>query len=171
MPERLEEEPSVSALGQALEAAIEAASEHRAERPRDDATTRAGAASNAGLGSEKAEAARSDPGEVASAGIDEQIAGDLATAAVTGLAVAVLNAELLPGVLIGAGALLARRLLPDAGPALQPLLRTTVKAGYGVFSALQSVLAEAAEQVEDMVAEARVEQSERTRPTRPAAPK
>lgn len=88
----------------------------------------------------------------------ESILPDLGTAAVVGVAVAAIETELLPGVLIGAGAILARRLLPVVGLILRPVVKSAVKAGYGVYSATRGVVAEASEQVDDMIAEARTEQ-------------
>jgi hypothetical protein len=71
--------------------------------------------------------------------------------------VAILEPELIPGVLIGAGAMLAPKLIPAVGGALRPLFKGVVKAGYSAGMAVREMAAEAGEQVEDIVAEARAE--------------
>src|SRR5260370_5487587 len=81
----------------------------------------------------------------------------IATAALVGVGVAILEPELIPGILIGAGAVLAPKLLPALGGMLRPLVKGVVKAGYSATMALREVVAEAGEEVEDMVAEARAE--------------
>lgn len=81
----------------------------------------------------------------------------LATAVAVGVGVAILQPELIPGVLIGAGAVLAPKLLPTVGGIFRPLLKTVVKAGYSAAMAVREVAAEAGEQVEDIVAEAKAE--------------
>jgi hypothetical protein len=81
----------------------------------------------------------------------------MATAALVGIGVAVLEPELIPGILIGAGAVLAPKLLPALGGMLRPLVKGMVKAGYSAGMAVREVVAEAGEQVQDIVAEARAE--------------
>ena len=81
----------------------------------------------------------------------------IATAALVGVGVAILEPELIPGILIGAGAVLAPKLFPALGGVLRPLVKGIVKAGYSAAMAVREVVAEAGEEVEDMVAEARAE--------------
>src|SRR5581483_5110753 len=81
----------------------------------------------------------------------------LATAALVGVGVAIIEPELIPGILIGAGALLAPKLLPALGNAVRPILKGIVKAGYSATMAVRETVAEATENVQDMVAEARSE--------------
>lgn len=82
----------------------------------------------------------------------------LATAALLGVGVAILEPELIPGILIGAGAMLAPKVLPAVGGVFRPLLKGIVRAGYGVATTVREAVAEAGEQVEDIVAEAKAEQ-------------
>src|SRR5262245_28767660 len=86
--------------------------------------------------------------------------GSLTSAAITGVAVALLNAELLPGMAIGVAAVMGPRLLPFVGSVLRPVLRTVVKAGYATFETAREVAAEANEQFQDMMAEARADYEE-----------
>ncbi len=81
----------------------------------------------------------------------------LATAAIVGVGVALVEPELIPGMLIGAGAWLVPKLLPALGSMLRPVVKGVIKAGYSATMAVREVVAEASEQVEDIVAEARAE--------------
>jgi hypothetical protein len=98
---------------------------------------------------------------------------NLATAALIGTGVAILEPELIPGVLIGVGATLAPRLFPAVGTLLRPVVKLVVKTGYELTSGVWELAAEVREQVEDIVAEAQAEREERLRRTpgeREAAP-
>jgi Protein of unknown function (DUF5132) len=83
----------------------------------------------------------------------EREGSSLATAALVGVGVAILEPELIPGLLIGAGAVLAPKLLPALGNILRPAVKGLVKAGMAV----RESVAEAGEHFEDIVAEARAE--------------
>ena len=99
------------------------------------------------------------------AGAREALAGSglesegpsLATVALVGVGAALIEPALIPGILIGAGALLAPKLLPNVGGMLRPLVKGVVKAGYSATMAAREMVAQAGEQVEDLVAEARAE--------------
>ena len=88
----------------------------------------------------------------------EKEGSGLATTLVAGVAIAVLAPELLPGMAIGVAALLAPKILPRLGFAVRPLVKSAVRAGYAAAAATREMVAEAGEQVQDMVAEARAEQ-------------
>ena len=81
----------------------------------------------------------------------------LATAALVGVGVAILEPEFIPGILIGAGAVLAPKILPALGGLVRPLLKGVIKAGYSAAVSVREVVAEAGEEMEDLVAEARAE--------------
>jgi hypothetical protein len=95
------------------------------------------------------DAARSHFGEAKS----DDIVAKAATIAVVGVGVALMSTELLPGMLIG----VAAALLPGIGPKVRPFLKSTVKAGYTVVRKTREMIAEAGEQVQDMIAEAKAE--------------
>ncbi len=78
-----------------------------------------------------------------------------ATIAVVGVGVALISTELIPGMLIG----VAAAMLPGIGPKMRPFLKSTVKAGYTAVRKTREMLAEAGEQVQDMLAEAKAEES------------
>lgn len=75
----------------------------------------------------------------------------LTSAALIGIG-ALIEPELLAGMVIGAGIVYASKWLPDlVGGVLRPVVKTTVKAGY----ALAETVSEAVEQTQDIVAEVR----------------
>ncbi|MBV8550242.1 MAG: DUF5132 domain-containing protein [Acidobacteriaceae bacterium] len=84
---------------------------------------------------------------------NDDIAAKAATIAVVGVGVALISAELLPGMLIG----VAAAFLPGIGPKLRPFFRATVRAGYSAVRKTREVVAEAGEQIQDIVAEAKSE--------------
>jgi Protein of unknown function (DUF5132) len=90
------------------------------------------------------------------AGLDRE-GPSIATAALVGVGAAILEPELIPGLLIGAGAVLAPKVVPALGHMLRPLVKGVVKAGYSATMAVREMAAQAGEQVEDIVAEARAE--------------
>ena len=83
----------------------------------------------------------------------DDIAAKAATIAVVGVGVALISSELLPGMLIG----VAAALLPGIGPKMRPFLKSTVKAGYSAVRKTREMIAEAGEQVHDMIAEVQAE--------------
>jgi hypothetical protein len=76
-----------------------------------------------------------------------------ATIVVVGAGVALISAELIPGMLIG----VAAAFLPGIGPKLRPMFKSTVRAGYAAIRKTREMVAEATEQVHDAVAEARAD--------------
>jgi len=76
---------------------------------------------------------------------------------ITGAAVAFIKPDLLPGMAVGVAAALGPKLLPAVGGLLRPVVKTAVRAGYATAVATRGVVAEAGEQVQDMIAEARAD--------------
>jgi hypothetical protein len=94
----------------------------------------------------------------------EEVPGDaslpqLGMAALAGVAVAAIEAELLPGLLIGVGAMLAPKLVPGVGKVMRPLGKILIRIGYEVAEKAQEIVAEASEQVQDLVAEIKTEKA------------
>jgi hypothetical protein len=81
------------------------------------------------------------------------VVGKVATIAVVGAGVALISTELLPGMLIG----VAAAFLPGIGPKMRPFLKATVRAGYSAVRKTREMVAEAGEQIQDIVAEAKHE--------------
>jgi hypothetical protein len=82
----------------------------------------------------------------------------IATVAAVGLGVALIEVELIPGMLIGVAAVLAPSLLPKIGNALRPVFKYAVRAGYAIAERTKQAVSEASEQVQDIVAEVQSEQ-------------
>src|ERR1700687_2899941 len=64
--------------------------------------------------------------------LDGILGSRLATVAAVGIGVALIEAELIPGMLIGVGAMLAPKLLNRFGSGLRPLVKGAVRAGYAL---------------------------------------
>jgi hypothetical protein len=96
-------------------------------------------------------------GEIA----NSDVVGKAATIAVIGVGVALISAELIPGMIIG----VAAALLPGIGPKLKPLFKSTVRAGYSAVRKTREMLAEASEQMQDVVAEARADHEAKAEPS------
>ncbi len=88
----------------------------------------------------------------------DDIVAKAATIAVVGVGVALISAELIPGMLIG----IAAAFLPGMGKKMRPLLKSTVRAGYSAVQKTRELVAEATEQMQDAVAEARAEHQSKT---------
>jgi hypothetical protein len=81
----------------------------------------------------------------------------LATGALIGVA-ALLEPEWLVGMAVGAGIAMASGWLPDfVSGTVRPLVKTAIKAGYAAATMTREMVSEAAESVQDMVAEVRSE--------------
>ncbi|HSU32942.1 MAG TPA: DUF5132 domain-containing protein [Bryobacteraceae bacterium] len=84
----------------------------------------------------------------------------LATVAAVGIGAALLEVELIPGMLLGVAAMLVPDLLPRLGNGIRPLVKGAVRAGYSVAERTKETVAEASEQLQDIVAEVRSEQNQ-----------
>lgn len=80
------------------------------------------------------------------------------TVAAVGVAAALIEVELIPGMLLGVAAMLAPNLVPKIGGALRPVVKSAVRAGYNVAAKTRESVAEASEQFQDIVAEVKSEQ-------------
>lgn len=88
------------------------------------------------------------------------ITSKLATVAAVGLGAALLEVELIPGMLLGVAAMLIPDLLPRLGNGIRPLVKEAVRAGYAVTERTKETVAEASEHLQDIVAEVRSEQNQ-----------
>jgi Protein of unknown function (DUF5132) len=81
----------------------------------------------------------------------------LTTGALIGVA-ALIQPELLVGMAVGAGIVMASNWLPDFFSAtVRPLVKTAIKTGYAATTMAREMVSEASESIQDMVAEARAE--------------
>jgi Protein of unknown function (DUF5132) len=91
--------------------------------------------------------------------IEESEGSALLTSAVLIGLGALVQPELAAGMVVGAGIVLVSRWMPNLIRAtLRPVVSTAVKAGYSAVTIANEALAEAAEEVQDMLAEARAGQ-------------
>lgn len=97
----------------------------------------------------------------------ESMGGVAATAAVA-IGAALIEVELLPGILLGAGAILLGKALPVLGESARPMLKSAIAAGWQAYDKSRAAVASAAGQVQDVAAQVRREAAPGARaPARP----
>jgi len=87
-----------------------------------------------------------------------ELTSKLATVAAVGIGAALIEVELIPGMLLGVAAMLIPNLLPRLGNGIRPLVKGAVRAGYSVAERTKGTVAEASEHFQDIMAEVRSEQ-------------
>jgi hypothetical protein len=87
-------------------------------------------------------------------------AGAIGTAAAIVVGAALIEVELIPGLIIGAGAILLGKLFPELSGYVRPMIKGVVRAGFSASQKAREVMAEASEQVQDLVAEVKQEQAQ-----------
>src|SRR5271165_3273189 len=85
---------------------------------------------------------------------NNDVVAKAATIAVVGVAAAIVSVELIPGMIIGVCA----AFIPGISKNFRPWFKSTVKASYTAARKTREMFAEAGEQIQDMVAEAKAEQ-------------
>jgi hypothetical protein len=102
-----------------------------------------------------------DPADLLDEKADEHavLVATAATVGVVGVGVAVFEAALLPGVVLGVAAMLVPKYLPRMSASLTPLFRSTVKGVYKAGQKTREMMAEAKEHVHDIVAEVDAEEN------------
>jgi hypothetical protein len=114
--------------------------------------------------------AEDEPIDEQDEGQDELVA-TAATVAVVGAGVILFEAALLPGLVLGVATMLVPKFLPRIGTAVNPLMRSTVRGVYKFGQKTREMVAEAQEQVHDIVAEVHAEGGrEEPVPSKPARP-
>jgi len=84
---------------------------------------------------------------------ETNILATVAAVGVVAVGVAVFEAALLPGLVLGVAAMGAPKLLPRLGSALNPVFKSTVRGVYKIGQKTKEMVAETHEQVQDIVAE------------------
>ena len=105
-----------------------------------------------------------DPIEETHESQDELIA-TAATVCVVGAGVLIFEAALLPGLVLGVATMLVPKYLPKMGAAVNPLVKSTVRGAYKLGQKTKELVAEAQEQVHDIVAEVDAEGGAKKSPT------
>jgi hypothetical protein len=85
---------------------------------------------------------------------NNDVVAKAATIAVVGVAAAIVSVELIPGMILG----VAAAFIPGMSKNFRPWFKSTVKASYTAARKTREMFAEAGEQIQDMVAEAKAEQ-------------
>jgi hypothetical protein len=98
-------------------------------------------------------------------------AGGVAAAVAIGVGAALIEVELLPGLIIGAGAILLGKMFPELGGYVRPAVKGAVRAGFALTEKAREIMAEANEQVHDLVAEVKHEREQPLAATPVKAPK
>jgi hypothetical protein len=81
-----------------------------------------------------------------------------ATVGVVAVGAALFEVALLPGIALGVAAMLAPRYAPNISAAIGPMFRSSVRGIYKFGQKTNEMVAEAKEQVQDIVAEVKAEQ-------------
>ncbi|PUE26585.1 hypothetical protein B9Z39_09615 [Limnohabitans sp. JirII-29] len=104
------------------------------------------------------------------------VSGDatsVATAAAIVVGAALIEVELIPGLIIGAGAVLLSKFFPEMGDYVRPAIKGAIRAGFAMTQKAREVMAETSEQVHDLVAEVMLEekhpQATQKTPPKPAS--
>jgi len=96
--------------------------------------------------------------------VAEPIGGDdftvaAATVGIICVGAAIFEAALIPGMVIGVAAMLAPKALPRLGAAVEPAFRGAVRGTYKLGQKARHIMAEAEEQVHDVLAEEKAAQA------------
>jgi Protein of unknown function (DUF5132) len=107
---------------------------------------------------------------------NNDLVGTVAIAGAIGVGAALIEASLIPGLIIGAVAVLAPKVVPGIGTRLRPLVKSTIRGAMKLTEKTREAFAEAHEHVQDIMAEARHEDQEiaaavKAAPEATAAPK
>jgi hypothetical protein len=97
------------------------------------------------------------------------VVATVATVAVVGIGAVAFEAALLPGIVLGVAAMWLPQYFPKMGEAVNPLLRSTVRGVYKLGHKTREMMAEAHEQVNDIVAEVHAEKDLEPAATKAAA--
>jgi hypothetical protein len=94
----------------------------------------------------------------------------VATVGVIGVGVIVLEAALLPGLVLGVAAMAAPKFAPKIGSAVAPMFKSAVRGVYKLGRKTKELVADANEHVRDIVTEVDVETKSAPAPTKETAP-
>lgn len=114
------------------------------------------------VGAANSGAASAEPAgpEVTDAGAEApDIGTTIATIGVIGVAAALIDVALIPGIVIGVAAAYAPKYVTNLGERLTPLFNYTVRGAYKVTRSARSAVAEAQERMHDIAAEVEAEEA------------
>jgi hypothetical protein len=99
---------------------------------------------------------------------ESNIVATVATVGVVGVGLAVFEAALLPGLVLGVAAMAAPKFAPKLGSALGPMFKSTVRGVYKLGQKTKEFVAETNEHVQDIVAEVDAETKGKPAPAKDA---
>jgi Protein of unknown function (DUF5132) len=102
------------------------------------------------------------------AGSDVSLGTTVATIGVIGVAAALIDVALIPGIIIGVAAAYVPKYVPGLGDRLQPLFNYTVRGAYKMTRSARGAVAEAQERMQDIAAEVAAEEAAETTKGAPA---
>ena len=115
---------------------------------------------NVGAAKSPATSAELDEPEAAGGDADApDIGTTIATIGVIGVAAALFDVALIPGMVIGVAAAYAPKYVTNLGERLTPLFNYTVRGAYKVTRSARSAVAEAQERMHDIAAEVEAEEA------------
>jgi hypothetical protein len=114
-----------------------------------------------GAGHEKAaaEPAAPEASDAPEAADEYNLTTTVATIGVIGVAAALIDLALIPGMIIGVAAAFAPKYVPNLGERLQPLFNCTVRGAYKMTRTARGAVAEAQERMHDIAAEVDAEEA------------
>jgi hypothetical protein len=101
---------------------------------------------------------------------ETNIVATVATVGVVGVGVALFEAALLPGLVLGVAAMAAPKFAPKIGSVLGPMFKSTVRGVYKLGQKTKEFVAETNEHVQDIVAEVDAETKGKPAPAKDTAP-
>jgi hypothetical protein len=114
------------------------------------------------VGAAKSPAASAEPAEQETADTGAEtpdIGTTVATIGVIGVAAALFDVALIPGIVIGVAAAYAPKYVNNLGERLTPLFNYTVRGAYKATRSARSAVAEAQERIHDIAAEVEAEEA------------
>jgi hypothetical protein len=90
-------------------------------------------------------------------GVVNETVAVAATVGVVAVGAALIEVALIPGIALGVAAVVAPKYLPRIGSSLGPVFRSSVRGAYKFGQKTREMMAEAKEQVNDIVAEVKAE--------------
>jgi hypothetical protein len=117
---------------------------------------------NVAGGAEKPPSASTAEADASAADADVEqtdVVTTVTTIGVIGVAAALFDLALIPGIIIGVAAAYAPKYVPQIGERLQPLFSYTVRGAYKATRKARSAIAEAQERMHDIAAEVEAEEA------------
>jgi hypothetical protein len=107
----------------------------------------------------EAATAKIEAAKVEGSSKNDEMVANIATIGVIGVGAAIIEAALIPGIIVGVAAAFAPKYLPQLGRGLKPLFKSTVQGTYKFGQKAREAVAEARERVSDLVAEVNAERA------------